>query len=208
MATFDQLYDFVLPYLPGAETGIVDFHIRRTLREFFRRTTVWRETFEFDTALAGETYADTYQLTPSNGQVSSVLQVYLDGQQLGPVAEARRDPLASPRKPAGWHALVPHVLTLYPAPDAEYPVKVTAAITLPIGDVNEFPDSVLQAYAEPIAAGVIGAMLLMPGKPWSQSKAAPEYNRVFGGAVREIRGRLRDGGQPSHSTFIGPRFGV
>lgn len=51
MATrpFSDLYDYILPYVPSAETPLVDFHIRRVTREFCRRTTLWRRRIELTT---------------------------------------------------------------------------------------------------------------------------------------------------------------
>lgn len=39
---FNELYDLILPYVPAVETPLVDYHIRRVVREFCRRTTLWR----------------------------------------------------------------------------------------------------------------------------------------------------------------------
>lgn len=205
MAGFNELYDFILPYLPGAEPGIVDFHIRRTLREFFKRTTVWRETFEFDTVDA----TSTYSLQPTTGVVASVLRVDIDNRYAPPVPEEKRDPRANPGVPHGWYGLLPQVITLYPTPSRVVPVRVEAAITLPVagGDLT-YPDAVHAEHAEAIAAGVVGAMMAMPGKPWSQRDAALTYSRIFGSAVRDVRGKLRDGGMPNQSTFTGPTFGA
>jgi hypothetical protein len=207
MATFDQLYDFTMPTLPGAEPGIIDFHIRRVLREFFKRTTVWREVFEFDTIVAPVT--TTYSLQPTSGTVAAVLRVDIDARYAPPVPEEKRDPHALPGVPVGWYGLLPQVMTLYPAPNSIVPVRVEAAITLAVdGTDRNFPDEVFSEHAEALAAGVIGAMLMIPGKPWTKRDAAGTYSRIFGSAVRDTRGKLRDGGMPNQSTFTGPRFGA
>ena len=71
------------------------------------------------------------------------------------------------------------------------------------------PEEMITHYAEPLSAGVLAAMMGMPGKPWTQTQAAREYGRLFSGAIRTERGKLRDGGQPNQSTFIAARkFGV
>lgn len=205
MATFDQLYDFTLPTLPGAEPGIVDFHIRRVLREFFKRTTVWREVFTFDAIPA----TATYTLQPTTGTVAAVMRVDVNNRYVPPVPEEKRDPWVPSGVPYGWYELLPQVLSLYPVPSSAVPVRVEAAITLAVdGSDRTFPDEVFSEHAEAIAAGVIGAMLMIPGKPWTKRDAAGTYSRIFGSAVRDTRGKLRDGGQPNQSTFTGPRFGA
>lgn len=206
MATFDDLYDYVLPYLPGAEQGIVDFHIRRALREFLKRTAIWRQVIEFNTT-AG---VATYSLQPTEGVVSSVMDVRVDGRYAPPVPEDRRDPYVAPGVPSGWYNLLPQVITLYPQPLGVVPVRVEAILTLPVDDtVRTFPDHVRDEHAESIAAGAVSGMMLMPGKPWSKAESAAVYGRIFGSAIRDTRGKLRDGGQPNQSTFVGARkFGA
>jgi hypothetical protein len=208
---FSALYDYTMPYLPGAEPAVIDFHIRRVLRDFFKRTTAWRLTFEFQT-IPGQA---TYQLVPGTGkQVSSLLSVDVDTKGIGVVPEERRDRNVTSAKPYGWYQLLPQVLTLYPTPDAEYTVRVDAAITLPIEDeggskVHTFPGEFFDEHAEAIAAGVISGMMLMPGKPWTKLDSGASYGRIFGAAIRDTRGKLRDGGQPNASTFTAPvKFGV
>ena len=205
MATFNDLYDYTMPYLPGAEPGIIDFHIRRALREFFKRTSVWREVIEFTTT-PGEA---TYQLQPTAGVVAAVMSVHIDGHWRAAIPENKRDPYIAAGLPTAWYSLLPQVITLYPQPAGTTGIRVEAALTLPLDDTaRSFPDSVLEEHAEAIAAGVISAMMLMPGKPWTQREAGAMYGRIFGSAIRDTRGKLRDGGQPNQSTFHGPRFGV
>jgi hypothetical protein len=204
--TFEDLYDLILPYLPGAEQAIVDLQICKALREFFKRTTVWRETFAFNTTIG----ADTYSLTPTAGEVSSTLLVKAQGNKIDPAPEQLRDPNAVPGPPRGWYSLIPRLLVLYPVPDAIYPISLTAVITLPIdGSLRTYPEEVHSEHAEAIANGVMGAMMAMPGKPWSKMDSAQVYGGAFGKAIRDTRGKLRDGGQPNQSTFRAPcRFGV
>lgn len=198
MATFESLYNLVLPYLPGAETPIVDLHIRRALRDFFKRTTVWRERFEFDTTPA----ISSYQLQPSTGTVAAVMNVHVRGNYVHPVPEDKRDPFRDAAEPNGWFTLLPQVINMYPTPNVVVPVSVEAAITLPVEDtLRIFPDEILEEHGEAVAAGVISGMMMMPGKPWTQRDAAGTYSRIFGSAIRDTRGKLRDGGQPNQSTF-------
>lgn len=207
MSSYDDLYDFILPYLPGAEPGIVDHHIRRVLREFFKRTTVWREVFEFNTTAGAPTAA--YALQPTTGVVAAVLDVSANGRHIHPVPEESRDPRATPAVPTGWYSLIPQVLVLYPKPNGITPIRVEAAITVaPDGEDRTFPTDVFTEHAEALGFGVVGAMMMMPGKPWTQRDSSLTYSRLFGSAIRDTRGKLRDGGQPNQSTFSGPRFGA
>lgn len=206
---FSRLYDQVLPYIPGAELPIVDVQIRKALREFMKRTTLIRETFAFPTLQD----AGNYQLTPTFGQVASVLQVFLDNNvgdeiELPVRGEDLRYAGLSSSQPNSWWTTVPSLLSLYPTPDAAYTISVIAAITLKQDD-TVFPEELVTNYAEIIAAGTISAMMAMPGKPWTQSAGSQSAGRTFSDGIKTIRGGLRDGGQPNQSTFRGiARFGA
>ena len=202
---FSAMYDHVLPYLPAAEPPIVDSQMRKIVREFMKRTTLFRETFEFAT----EAGTDVYRLTPTFGQVSSVIEVRFPGRlPLPVVTEERRILPATPAEPRGWSTTLPDLLTLHPVPDAAYTLRCTGVLTLKQDD-TEIPAAIVEHHAEAVAAGVLAAMFGMPGKPWTQSQSSKESGRVFNGVIRTIRGQLRDGGQPNQSTFRGiARFGA
>jgi hypothetical protein len=201
----NTMYSQILPYLPGAETPLVDLQLRKVLREFMKRTTIYRETFMFNTTPG----VSTYKLVPVFGQVSSIIDAWGDNGKtlMRAIPEERRVPIEA-RKPYGWFSQVPDYVTFYPTPDAAYPIMVSAAIMLQLTD-NEYPEEILHHHAEVVAAGVLAAMYGMPGKPWTQSKAAVDAGRMFGRGINTIRAKLRDGGQPNQSTFRGiVPFGV
>lgn len=202
---FSTLYDKILPYLPGAETPIVDNQMRKVLREFMTRTTMVRESFALTTT-AG---VSTYRLQPVYGQVCGILRVWPDGRHppLPPVNEASAYPREN-AKPVAWFAHIPDVISLYPTPDAAYTFYIDAATTA-TQDATEFPEELAHHYGEVIAAGVLAAMMSMPGKPWTQGDAAKSAARMYGGQLRELRARVREGGQPNNATFRGVvKFGA
>ena len=198
---FSALHNLVLPYLPGAEPGIIDAHARKVARDFLKRTTLLREEFEFTTVPGVSTYA----LTPTFGQVSAVMAVWLDGHAnpLAVATEERRAAVAS-GSPRAWWTMVPHLFSLWPTPDAEHHVRVNAALSLRLDDTT-IPQHILDHHAEAIAAGILSMMYAMPGKPWTQRQSAESAGRQYSGAVRTARATAREGGQPNHSTFTAAR---
>lgn len=202
---FNALHKHILPYLPGAEPPIVDLQIRKIVREFMKRTTLTRETFQFITVPG----VSAYQLTPVFGQVSAVIQAWIDAEMrdLKVTTEEQRPPVNA-GKPTGWFTLLPDLINLYPQPDAAYTVTVNAVITLDQA-ATTLPEELVKHYSEELSAGVLAAMFGMPGKPWTQAQSAKEAGRMYSAAIKTIRGRLRDGGQPNQSTFRGiARFGA
>lgn len=202
---FSSLYDHIMPYLPGAEPAIINFHIRRALREFYKRTTLWRESFTFETAPD----QPTYLLQPTNGMIHSILSVVCEGNPLPVAPEHMRPPAtANGSRPTGWFSTHPNLLSLTPKPDAEYTIVLEAVNTITLDNsVTEFLEETYNEYAEAIASGVVGNMMLMPGKPWTQKDSAAIYIGQFIRTVIATRAKLRDGGQPNASTIRGPRYG-
>jgi hypothetical protein len=204
---FSTIYDQVIPYLPGAEPSIIDTQIRKAVREWMKRTTMYRETF-IVTTVAG---VSDYKLVPgsTDRMVSSIMAVYPAGSSLpmDPIQEDRRHLIAA-GQPRGWFSPLSDVISFYPQPDAAYDFTVNAVLTLP-QNVSVMPEELAGQHAEALAAGVLSLMMDMPGKPWTQSQVARGYGRVYSGAIKTERGKLRDGGQPNHST-LQPRvrFGV
>lgn len=198
---FSQMHNLVLPFLPGADLPIVDNTIRKVVREWMKRTTCIRESFVFDT-VAG---VSDYQLTPTFGQVASIMAVWGDpsADPLKVITEDLRRNVAAAR-PYGWWEMIPGVVKMYPTPDGVYSITVNAVIQLTQLE-TAMPEELIANYGEELSAGVMAMMMSMPGKPWTQSKAAMDLARSFNGAIRTVRGKIRDGGQPNHSTFTAAR---
>lgn len=191
---FSALYDSVLPFLPGAQTPLVDATIRKAAREFLRRTTVAREHVVFTTGPE-----EMYQLQPTAGVPASVLTVTVDGAHSPlPVVPEHVARAGSPAV-RGWSSPMPHLIKLFGI-DAGALVDVELALTLS-HDATAFPDGVFENYAEALALGTLSIMYSMPGKPWTSTESAKASARGFGNEIRTVRSKLRDGGQPNASTF-------
>jgi hypothetical protein len=194
---FNVLYDQLLPYLPGAEIELVDFQIRKVMRDFLTRTTLLREPFTFTTVPG----AATYRLTPGYGEVASVMEVRspYSVYPLPVVPEAKRAIVPTPDMPRGWWTAIAPLLVLHPVPDAEYDIHVVAAVR-PTNDADRLPEDITNQHEETLATGVLAAMYSMPGKPWTKKDDALALARAYNSSVKTIRSTLRDGGQPNAST--------
>lgn len=206
---FSALYDNILPYLPGVETGVVDLQIRKALREFFKRTTLWRETFAFATV------ADQplYQLLPATGTVHSIIGVTVNDTPIGVVTEEARPAPAQilaqeAATPTGWYSTYPSLISLLPKPSVGHAITVEAVITLPLDSaVVTFPEEAFNQYGEELASGALAILMTMPNKPWTNEKASGIHAGKFVRTCISVRARLRDGGRPNATTARGPRFG-
>jgi hypothetical protein len=210
VASITSFLDLTVPYLPGAEAGVIRLHARRVLREFLKRTTVWRSDVTFQTLPNVEGYRITM---PTGQDVATILNAWRiddagNPKPLGTINEAQR---AFPRAAGqikGWYFFLPQVVNFWPQPDMAYDVKVDIAVTLPIAYAGDdtFPDDVFATYGEDIAAGIIGYMMAMPGKPWTQVQAGGGFVQRYENCIKTLRAKLRDGGAPNVSTAHGPRI--
>lgn len=227
LRAFSEFYDHILPYLPAVETPLVDYHIRRVVREFCRRTTIWRQVVNFTTEIGEDEYlfrpytvlpvdaglSEQYALTEDDiWEPISILSVTVDGRTIPPVPEEyRRVPgqTLQSQRPTGWFSPSPRVIVFNHAPTEELAVAlhIVAGLSLEPG-VVEVPEMLVADYREVISDGVVSSLKMLAQKPWYDPEGAQIAGRRFVGAVLALRGKLRDAGQPSVSTARAPRFGA
>jgi len=207
MATFKDLYDHVLPSVRGVDSPLVDYHIRRVLRDFLKKTTVWRETLPL-LLTAGKT---DYRLTPAaSGQVGGVLRVYnratglpLHNRDEGCVVNGVVDAGA----PDQWWQVYPSLISFNRPPSESQQLDVEAykVVTLDPAD-DYFPDDVYENFVEIISNGVMSALQMMPAKPWTDTTMATVNNALYKKATYALRAKIRGGGAGNHSRVQAPRF--
>lgn len=208
MADYAELYDRILPYLPGAELPVVNLIIQRTARDFLRGSAVWQETLLVPTVTAQRDYV--LSPTAAGARPSSVLWVRENSRDIPVVPEGlMRRMTTTPGVPYGWYSEVPTILTLLPTPDAVYNVTVRVVLTLTVASAqSDIPEVLTKDYPEEVASGVLANMLLMPGKPWTNTNTAGLHAIQYAKAIRAIRAIAREGGRPGSSTVRGIRFGA
>lgn len=208
MATITELRDYVLPDLRGIEPELVDHYARQVLRDFFKTTTLWRETLPLNMTIG----STDYTLTPvSGGQVAGVLRVSRsDGTVVGKMNEGER-----PRPgvaldagpPDGYFQLYPGVITFRRAPDQGYQLFLEVyKQTVLDPAVVDIPQGVYDEYVEVIAAGVKSRLQALPSKPWTDTTMATVNNTMYTRAKFAARARVRDGGGPSTARVRAPLF--
>ena len=200
MAQFSDLYDRIMPMCPGADFPLVDQHIRFVVREFLKRSTYWREVLPV--ALACGT--QQVRITPAqDGDVAGVLSITLHGalRPLHKISESLQ-PWASgavsrqPRRPdCYWHNTPS--LVQFPAPlDKDTGAIVVIYKTISQDPAKEFiPDDLMNEYSDSLAAGVIGRMLSLPGRTWTNTSQAQLYGNQCVRDMYSARALLRGGGE-------------
>ena len=209
MAALDDFYDDVMPHLGGAEKPLVDLHIRRAVRDFLSRTTLWRATIAVPTAIG----QSDYPLTPTatDSAVAGVYACTFDGGRMDNISE-QRQPLPGVvlqnGQPRAYAEPVRALLRVYPAPDRIANLNVGVVLTLPLDpSVATVPDFVVEHYRDVVADGILSNLLLIAKKPWSDPQMGLLRRSNYNNAVLRQRADLRGGGERHNEVISIPRFG-
>lgn len=221
MANFSVLYDWVLPELPGCDLPIVNFHIRKVVRQFLKRTTLWREDVAIVLVPGQSLYPVTPivpGVTPSDSDTDvgvplGILTCTVNNQVINPITEQTRPAdgiLVQPCQPNAFFQFTPDYVTFYPVPDnaATYTALLHIYKTIPLTAADQsMPDAIYSHYVEAIANGVKSSLMGMPKKPWSNIEMALTYNKMFADSTLALRDRFRSGGVRNATRITFPRFG-
>lgn len=210
MATFVDFYDFIIPSCRGIEPPIVDFEVRKAVRDWQRSTTMWREVVPL-TLRAGVT---DYRIVPINGGITAGIYSMPDPQQLNQflseLDEAHRWPegyLPQAGPPDGYWQLYPGVVRFNRAPNVDYPISVGIYKQMSQDGADDYiPDELFSEYADKVASGALAQILAQPGKPWRDVNMATWHNTNFVKAKLALRAKVRKGGSHGQSRVVAPFF--
>jgi hypothetical protein len=210
MANFEDFYDFIVPSCRGIDLPIVDFEIRKAVRDWQRSTTMWREIVPL-TLLQGVT---DYRIVPANGGITAGIYSLPDPQRpdgfLREMAEVARYPegyLPAPGPPDGYWQLYPGLIRLNRGPDQSYPITVGIYKQMSQDASDDYiPDDLFDQYADKVASGALAQLLAQPGKPWRDLNMATWHNTSFTKAKLALRAKLRKGGSHGQARVTAPFF--
>lgn len=188
-----DMMDGVRSQLPGADDPLILYTLRDCVRELCRIGRVWKIEREMP-AVRNLGVLRTSTLT-GFGELIWLVQVTFNGVRLAyrTVEFCRDQPRAG--KPA-WYAFEPpdriylNPILQDPAPEDRFCIHAFVQPRLgedPGRTIANVPIHVLSRYAEPLKEGVLGKLMAMPGKPWSNTMLAGVYIRSFKAAASHAR---------------------
>lgn len=205
MASKSAFYDFILPFVNGADLPFVNFAIARIVRTIADQTGLMKQFFTFPVLPA----VSVYDLAlPTDTELSSIFLVrfFVDNTnvRLYPVNSNIAEYMSTmpPAAPTSWQQLKPDQIQLFPVPNEAGEVRLDVLLRPVFSIEGEVPDIFLD-YREMVADGVLSMMLATPNKPWSDPKAADNLYKNFAKSVLALRVYLRSGGMPNNSTMKG-----
>jgi len=166
---YTEMYQHVMPELPGCPKPLVMAKIRKIIREFCTETQVF--TYELD-AINVRDGVDTYDLDiPTCASMDTIKMVELDGVEIYPVGDPRGNGYSMPNKCQ---------IKLYNEPTRDIEQGLEVEIVLrPIPAGTKICCSLYEDYYQAWAYGVMAELMDQPGKSWSDSVTAGKYNGYY-----------------------------
>lgn len=180
---YTELFNEVLPELPGVGADLAANAIRNTIIEFCQLSWCWRAFLDPVTVLAK---INTYELdAPTGAEIVQALVVKLAGEELTPAAEddlAQRYPRWQTELGAPKFYLTdePGQILLAPVPDSKVQNGLLVTVALqPTRVSTGFPTWIWSRYFDALAAGAKARLMAMPSKPWTSPQLYSLYRANF-----------------------------
>lgn len=185
MTDLTKFLRYVLPYATGCSEISATNALRQAAIDFCRRTNLWTEMQEPQPVIAGISEYDIE--SPTDGQLSLVLDVYLDGVELSAKAI---DELRKLYKIPSWNAvvgkpvfftqLVPGTIQLVPEPATDIPSGVSARVSyVPTQTASTVPDFLYDSHATDLASGALSYLLIEQGRSYTDPTNGVYHARRF-----------------------------
>lgn len=207
----EYVTNLVLQQVPGAPDPLVKTHLAQVLREFYTKSTAWRDNVGPYTIRG---MRDIIQLNPvdQNARVQFVLGAYLfpylnadTTQELFPLT---RKPMGgSPQPPSRYFMQTMDMMQLYPIPDKDYgKILFVYASLVPLSTAVVLPDSAYTHHMDALQWGTLARLLAMSKKPWTDKKAAADFQRQYRQEILTWRDVANRGQGPADTPMQFPRF--
>lgn len=180
---YTELFNEVLPELPGVGEALATNAIRNAIIEFCQGSWCWRYFMDPMPVLAR---INTYELDPPTGaEVVHALVVKVNGK---PLEATNEDDLTAqhPRwqtetgTPKYYLTDEPGQIILAPVPDTKIVGGLVVTVALqPTRTSTTFPTWIWSRYFDALAAGAKARLMAMPGKPWTNPQLFQIYRGQF-----------------------------
>lgn len=198
------LPDLVL-MVPGCPEPTMERAIRDAAREFCRDAAAIIELTYPDTSPAGEGVMELAGLASAQKEISSLLEVRIDGSVIGQLPldylRGRVDyPTTAAGRPRAAFQTGPSQVTLWPTPDQAYDVQFLVS-TAPTATATRLDPDLAGRWRSAVIHRAMAALAMQPDKSYTNpqlvaagmalyrtevSRARIEFNRSFGRSARVV----------------------
>lgn len=191
MADIAQWYDEVLPEVGGVSTPLLINAIRNSMREFLKRSSIWRADLTPITLVAT---TGTYALGLGAGtSLADIIKAKIDDEsEITPILPGDLE-----REYPNWQTETgevkrylmenaPGVIRLIRTPDTEQTLDLKVAL-MPGPTGTSIPDWIFDQYFEQIGYGAKHRLMRMAGFRWSNPDGASMYFNLFENAIGDAQ---------------------
>lgn len=169
---FEDAYQHVMPYVPGAPDQTVLYHLRQSAIDWCTRTLCWQSDLDTIPTVIDQ---DTYEIPiPIDSSLVKILGWNIDaGEPLACTTAAigRKLKLCGSGADALW---TPDKISVVVNPTpAEAGKEILLNVALkPTQDALEMPTFIYEQYIQHISAGAIARIAALPRQPWTDLQLA------------------------------------
>lgn len=203
MAVYEDFLSRVLIEVPGCAEISALLAIKDACIEFCEKSLILVRDHEPISLKAGEV---DYDLEPPTGTlVIKVMKAWVENAPIDPMfPDIVRDASVYNREFSSYQAApsVPQrflqkderTVSVWPVPEKNYPNGLTMRVALkPTRSSTAVDDVLYEEYAETIASGALGRLLMSSGKPYTNVQAAMAHKGLFTQGLNVARQRAGHG---------------
>jgi hypothetical protein len=189
MKLWSDLYDLVVPDLPGCPFAAVNSALRQSAIAFCEQSLAWKEEHP-PIAVSAET-AEYAFIPPTGAAVHSITHAEFNAKEisshtgeLDTSSRNWRNQTGTPEYVLGGAGL----LRLVPEPDSAGTLTMTVALK-PSTSAAGIDERLFDEYREAIVHGTLARLMLSPKKPYTNTQLAQYYHQLF--AIEAARAGTR-----------------
>jgi hypothetical protein len=176
---WSDLYDLVIPDLPGCPFAAVNSALRQSAIAFCQQSLAWKEEHPPVAVVAAT--AEYAFIPPTGAAVHAITYAEFNGKEIsshtGELDLATKDwrnQTGTPEYVLGGVAL----LRLVPEPDAAGTLTMTVALK-PSASSAGIDEGLFNEYREAIVHGALSRLMLSPKKPYTNTQLAQYHQQQF-----------------------------
>lgn len=204
--------NLVAQQVSGAPDQLINTQLTLTLREFYTKSTGWRDNIGPYPVNALQPYV---QLNPldQNRYLQFVHSAFLfpyeqSNSPQGLIPLARKPIGGTPQPPSRYYMEKADVMYLYPIPDKTYGrILYVYGTLIPTSISVQLPDIAYTQHLDALIWGTFARLYMMPKRPWTDKQLAQEYSNKYRREILIARDIAQRGMGPSDTPGLFPRFG-
>lgn len=201
----DLWIEAAAPQLTGCPLVTMQNEWLNTAREFFSRSTCWRQDLDPVDIIAG---TNTYVAAPPvvDSKINFIHQVSIPNRILTPsnqTPKVRAD--EDSEQPTQYATPLPDTVVLYPLPTKDIDGMIITPSLVPVAADTVLPDYLKVQYFEVLLDGLLGRIMNYKNKPYSNNDGAEYHLRRFRSGMARVRANTIHGLNTSANTWNFPQ---